>query len=208
MPGGREIAPIINDLLTLPFASKIGTQDSHPVDHVSFATTHVSENIKAFESSVTISNPCNPSEIMKIPVWPTHCVQNTRGAEMIPEIEISRLGRTVQKGKDREVEMFSAFADVFGNNSSTATNMDLGRVLRHDGIKHIFIVGLAGDYCVKCTALDGKKEGFEVFVVEEAVKSVSAGEAGWGAAKEQMQKAGIHIIHMDGPEIEAMRKSS
>ena len=208
MPGGRGIAAIINDLLTLPFALKVGTQDFHPHDHVSFATSHASRDIKAFESSVSISNPRNESEVLEIPVWPSHCVQNTKGAEIIPEIDASKLECIVQKGKDSRVEMFSAFADVFGNISSTATNVDLTQKLRDAGIKHIFIVGLAGDYCVRCTALDGKKEGFEVFIVEEAVKSVDVGEAGWGSAKEQMHKAGIHMVHMDGPEVEAIRKSS
>ena len=101
--------------------------------------------------------------------------------------------------------MFSAFADVFGRKPSVVDSQDLAGLLNRAGATHVFIVGLAGDYCVKCTALDARKEGFEVHVVQEGTRSVDAGEKGWGAATKEMGKAGIEIISIEGPELERVK---
>lgn len=111
----------------------------------------------------------------------------------------------VEKGKDRRVEMFSGFADVFGSKSSVAASMDLAGRLKVPGITHVFTVGLAGDFCVKCTALDAKNEGFEVYVIEEATRCVDAGGNEWRAAKEELAKSGIQVVHIDGPEVQRVR---
>lgn len=200
MEGGRDIAPAINSLLSLPFAVKIATKDAHPQDHVSFATSH-SPPKKAFESVLRILNPSDETQSYEIPLWPAHCVQGTDGFEIIPEIDESKLDEVVEKGRDRRLEMFSGFADVFGSKSSEAASQDLAGLLHRAGITHVFTVGLAGDYCVKCTALDAKKEGFEVYVVQEATRSVDAGENGWGAATKELGKAGVEIISIEGPEV-------
>ena len=204
--GGREIAPLINTLLSLPFSLKIATKDFHPQDHISFETSHAPPNNKPFESSVNISNPSETSQSHEIPIWPVHCVQGTKGADIIPEIDVAKVDTIVEKGKDRRLEMFSGFADVFGNKSPQATNLDLADRLNSAGITHVFVVGIAGDVCVKCTALDAKKEGFQVCVLEEATRSVDAGEKGWGGAKEEMEKAGIKMTSVDGPEVERVKK--
>ncbi|KAL8839394.1 MAG: hypothetical protein Q9170_001788 [Blastenia crenularia] len=202
VPGGREIAPVINYLLSLPFTLKIATRDFHPPDHVSFDTSHpASSNKKAFSSSTTITNPQNPSETTEIPIWPAHCVQGTSGAEIIPEIDISKIHRIIDKGRDKRVEMFSAFADAFGNKSTEAASFDLAGFLKENGIERVFVVGLAGDYCVRCTAVDARKEGFEVFVVEEGVKSIDEGEKGWVAVRKEMEGLGIWVVNSDGKEI-------
>ena len=190
----------------MPFKLRIATKDSHPQDHISFDTSHASPDIKAFESSVKISNPSDPSQEHTIPIWPAHCVQGTNGAEIIPEIDVSRLDAIVEKGKDSGLEMFSGFADVFGGNSSKAASMNLAERLKTANITHVFVVGIAGDFCVKCTALDAKKEGFEVYVVTEATRSVDAGQDGWGAARKELMKAGVQIVSINGPEIERVKK--
>ena len=118
---------------------------------------------------------------------------------------MSRVDEITEKGKDSRVEMFSAFADLFGTKSPKAASHDLAELLHHAGISHVFIVGLAGDYCVKCTALDAKKEGFEVYVVQEATRSVNAGEKGWGAATKELGKAGIEIISIKSTEVERVK---
>lgn len=203
--GGREIAPVINDLLSLPFALKIATKDFHPPDHISFASSHKPPNNKAFESSIDISNPNDSSQSHNIPLWPTHCVQGTQGSEIIPEINVSKLDVVLEKGKDSRSEMFSGFADVFGVKSPVATSMDLAKRLKVDGITHVFTVGLAGDFCVKFTALDAKQEGFEVCVIEEATRCVNTAQGGWGATREELAKSEIHIVHIDGPELQRVR---
>lgn len=205
MEGGRDIAPIINNLLALPFALKIATKDAHPQDHVSFATSH-SPQYKAFESVVRIANPSDKTQSYEIPLWPPHCVQGTKGADIIPELDASKVDAIVEKGKDSRTEMFSGFADIFGTRSLRAASHDLAELLHHDGITDVFVVGLAGDYCVKCTALDAVKEGFEVYVVEEATRSVNAGEEGWGAATKEMRTAGIKIISNKDPELDRVKR--
>lgn len=205
--GGREIAPIINKLLDMPFTVRIATRDWHPPDHVSFDTSHPPPNNKAFESTATIVNPQNTSESMEIPIWPVHCVQNTSGAEIIPEIEISKIDRIIDKGRDKRVEMFSAFADAFWNKSDAAS-FDLGAFLKEKGISQVFVVGLAGDYCVRCTANIAQKDGFEVFVIEEAVKNIDNGPKGWGAVRTELQTLSIRVVSIDGPEVQGVRPSS
>ena len=189
----------------MPFALKIATRDFHPQDHVSFHTSHSPPNNKPFESSVNIYEPGNESRTHEIPIWPVHCVQGTKGAEIIPEIDISKIDMTVEKGRDTRLEMFSAFADVFGNKSSDAASIDLADTLKDGGITHVFVVGLAGDYCVRYTAIDANKEGFEVYVVEDVTRSVDAGKKGWGASKKDMEMKGITVIRFDGPEVERVK---
>ncbi|KAL8766152.1 MAG: hypothetical protein Q9209_006992 [Squamulea sp. 1 TL-2023] len=207
VPGGREIASPINKLLAMPFNLKVATRDWHPADHISFDTSNEPPSNKAFKSSTTIANPENTSETTSIPIWPVHCVQKTPGAEIIQEIDISKITRIIDKGRDKRVEMFSSFADAFGNKSNAAS-FDLAAYLKENGISRVFVAGLAGDYCVLCTAIDARKEGFEVYVVEEAVKSIDSGEKGWGAAKGQFEKAGIRVVSMAGSEIRDVQLSS
>ena len=199
--GGRIIAHVINDLLSLPFTLKVATKDFHPVDHISFVTSHSPPNNKPFESTVKIPNPVDETQHYQIPLWPVHCVQGTKGAEIIPEIQISKLHVIVEKGQDKRVEMFSGFKDVFGNKSSAPTSQDLASLLNSQEITHIFTVGIAGDFCVKCTALDAKTEGFQVYAVEDGIGSVNPGASGWGAARKMMEDAGIGIISMSDPQI-------
>lgn len=186
----------------MPFALKIATRDFHPPDHVSFASSHSPPNNVPFRSTVTISNPDNPMETQTIPIWPPHCVQGTKGAELIPELSVSKIDRIVNKGRNSKLEMFSGFADVFGRHNSDAADVDLTSLLRQSNINDVFVIGLAGDYCVKCTALDAQSEGFQVYVVEEAVKSINPGDTGWGEAKRQMEDTGVRVISLHGPEVQ------
>jgi len=137
-------------------------------------------------------------------LWPVHCVQGTGGAALIPELDTSSLDYIIEKGRDKDTEMFSAFADVFGNKSD-ASNMDVGELLKESGITHVYIVGLAGDYCVKATAIDAKKEGFETFVVREGVRSVDEEERGWGAALKEFQAVEVAVVSIHGQEVGRVR---
>ena len=148
-------------------------------------------------------NPANPAETTKTKGWPVHCVQGTSGCDIIPEINVGNFDAVVEKGMNREVEMYSAFADAFGNKFGGAS-LDLGVLLRDHGITDVYIVGLAGDYCVKCTALDARKEAFEVLVVEEGTRSVNGDS--WGAAKTDFAKNGVQLVSIEGPEVDKVRK--
>lgn len=120
---------------------------------------------------------------------------------------MSKVDHVVEKGRDSRVEMFSVFADGFGNKTDAASE-DVAALLRSSEIEQVVVVGVAGDFCVNYTAQNAKKEGFDVFVVEEATRSVDPGVQGWLAAKEDFEKNGIKVISITGPEIAQVRAQS
>ena len=88
---------------------------------------------------------------MKQRLWPVHCVQSTPGSDIIDEIDMSKVDLVIHKGMDARVEMYSAFSDSFGNLTAGqgGVSHDLESILKEKGISHVYVVGLAGDYCVK-----------------------------------------------------------
>lgn len=207
--GGRSIAPVINSLLAQPgFVTRIATQDSHPSDHISFASNHPEPDNKPFESYIQMQNPepGHEEETKLQQLWPVHCVADTPGAAIIPEIDTTRFDMFVLKGKHSQVEMYSAFADAFGNIDPTVTlasvNLDITSELQAKGVTDVFVVGLAGDYCVKCTAIDSVKAGFRTWLVEEGTKCVVP--TGWDQTKEELQTAGVSVIRADDAVIQRL----
>lgn len=191
-------------MLSLPFALKIATKDFHPRDHVSFASNHPPPNNKPFESVITIANPLNPSETETTRLWPDHCVQGTPGSELVPELDVDKVDHIVEKGQDKRVEMYSAFADPFRN--PTVTRSKLADTLRDRGITHVYIVGLAMDYCVNFTAVDSAKEMFTTYVVQEGTKAVDP--SNWGNVKSQLEAEGVALVNMDGEEVNRVKDSA
>ncbi|KAL0574892.1 NAD(+) salvage pathway protein [Marasmius crinis-equi] len=202
---GRTIAPIINDLLDLPFALKIATRDFHPPNHVSFAVNHDPPNNVPFTSFATIHNPYNDSEIDVSRLWPVHCVQGTKGSEFIPEFNLSKVDKVIEKGKDARVETYSAFEAPFRNPLVPEASSGLTQLLKDEGITDVYVVGLAMDYCVKNTAIDAQKDGYRTFVVREGTKAVDPSDAGWGAAEKEMADLGVPLISVDGEELERVK---
>lgn len=202
--GGRDLAPTINHLLSLPFVLKVATKDFHPTDHISFAPNHEPPNNKPYESLAIMINPFDPAETKQTRLWPVHCVQDTPGADIIPEIDTSRFDAIVRKGQDRRVEMYSGFADAFGG--KLGASMDLAALLREKRVSHVYVVGLAGDYCVKATAMDAQKEGFKTCVIEEGVKSVDPSEKGWGEVKREIEEGGVSVVRVDGVAVNKVRR--
>jgi nicotinamidase/pyrazinamidase len=111
--------------------------------------------------------------------WPVHCVQDTEGAQLNPSLEAERIDVIVDKGQDPGTEGYSGFE---------ATN--LGELLRERGIDRVTVVGLATDYCVKNTALDALREGFEVEVDSSAVRGVEVQPGDSERALEDVRAAG------------------
>ncbi|TKA73611.1 hypothetical protein B0A49_07949 [Cryomyces minteri] len=204
--GGRDIIPTINLLLSLPFAIKVATKDFHPRDHISFASNHPPPNNIPFESMITISNPYNASETQSTRLWPDHCVQGTPGAEILPELDIGKVQHIVEKGQDRRVEMYSAFTDPF-ESPSVATS-DLLKKLKDANISHVYIAGLAMDYCVKFTALDSAKAGFRTYVITEGTRAIDPGPDGWGATQKDLKLQGVPLVSIDGEEMKLVRHGS
>ncbi|KIV82799.1 hypothetical protein PV11_04878 [Exophiala sideris] len=201
--GGRDIVALINQLVASPkFALKVATQDWHPENHVSFATNHSAPDNKPYESFVVVKNLVghNPEETMRQRLWPVHCIQHTKGADIIEEIDQSRFDIIVKKGMDSRVEMYSAFTDSFGNLTagSGGVNIDVDQVLKTHQITHVYVVGVAGDYCVKDTALGSARAGFVTYLIEDAQRCVDP--EGWPAVRAELSHGSVNVISLDSEE--------
>ncbi|THX18415.1 Isochorismatase hydrolase [Aureobasidium pullulans] len=200
---GRSIAPVINDLLKLPWTLRVATKDMHPKDHISFASQHPPPNNKPFESSITIANPHNPEETQTTNLWPDHCVAGSPGSELIPELDVGRLDEVVEKGQDKRVEMYSAFCTPFLNPKIVETG--LAKTLKEKGVTHVFCVGLAADFCVKATAIDAAKEGFETVVIREGTKGVEQGDEADKKLAQELKENNVKMVSVDGAEVAKVR---
>ncbi|MBI5561535.1 MAG: nicotinamidase [Deltaproteobacteria bacterium] len=98
--------------------------------------------------------------------WPPHCVQGTRGAEFHPGLRLPSNARVITKGTRPDEDSYSGF------DGSDASGARLGDMLKKEGVGHVFIAGLATDYCVRATALDARKAGFKVTALIDAIKGV------------------------------------
>ena len=137
---------------------------------------------------------------MKQRLWPVHCVQHTKGADIVGEIDQSKFDIIVKKGMDSRVEMYSAFTDSFGNLAagSGSVNIDIGQALKTHHITDVYVVGLAGDYCVKDTALGSAVAGFGTYLIEDAQKC--GDPEGWSRAKAELLKGSVAVIDLDSKE--------
>lgn len=137
-------------------------------------------------------------------LWPTHCLASTKGANIIPEIEEQKIDILAKKGMDSRVEMYSVFSDAFSNMDRSlaekSVDVDVTAVLKEKNVTDVFVVGVAGDYCVKYTAIDAARAGFKSWVVEDAVKSVDP-VAGWQQALKEFEEFGVKVVKSDGPEV-------
>jgi len=115
--------------------------------------------------------------------WPPHCVANTPGAQFHPDLDVPPDANIVNKGADPDKEAYSAFSGT-----------DLAKQLRMRGIRRLFLTGLATDYCVKSTALDARREGFDVMLVEDATRGIDVPRGSVDAALDTMKDAGVDVI--------------
>ena len=116
-------------------------------------------------------------------IWPVHCVAETRGAAFHPRMEAGKVEMVVSKATTRDAEAYSGFDGT-----------TLADDLREVGIGRLFVCGLATDYCVKATALDARREGFEVVVVEDAIRAVNVNPGDGKKAIEEMRAAGCAFV--------------
>jgi nicotinamidase/pyrazinamidase len=116
-------------------------------------------------------------------VWPVHCVQNTSGAEFHPDLLDDPRIKVISKGIDETADGYSGF---------DGTN--LGDLLREAGVEEIWVGGLATDYCVKETVIDGARNGFKVKALADAMRAVNLHPEDGAKAIEQMRAAGAEIV--------------
>ncbi|MGA2232244.1 MAG: bifunctional nicotinamidase/pyrazinamidase [Tepidisphaeraceae bacterium] len=176
--GGDQIIRVVNQLQRR-FDLVVATQDWHPANHGSFAVNHRGRAV--FEVATLGGLP----QVL----WPSHCVQGTRGAEFVPGLETTRINKVFPKGTDPQIDSYSGF---FDNGHRKATG--LGDYLHERGVGEVYIVGLATDYCVKFTALDAKQLGFETYLIEDACRGVDLKPGDVEGAVAEMRAAGVRVV--------------
>lgn len=174
--GGDQVVPIINKMAH-DFSVRILTQDWHPGDHSSFADCHVG---------------AQPYSIIKMPygpqvLWPRHCVQGSNGAAFHSDLITTSADLIIRKGFRPAIDSYSAF---FENDHTTPTG--LAGYLRTRGITDLVMVGLATDFCVRYSAIDGAKLGFGVTVNETACRAIDL-DGSLAAARQEMQDNGVAL---------------
>jgi nicotinamidase/pyrazinamidase len=173
---GDQIVPIVNRLAG-QFRHQVLTQDWHPPGHSSFASSHAGA-----EPFGEITMPYGAQTL-----WPDHCVQGTSGAEFHADLNVNDAELIIRKGFRRDVDSYSAF---YENDKTTPTG--LSGYLRDRGFRRLFMVGLATDFCVAYSALDARREGFDVILLEDGCRAIDlAGSL--AAARQQMLDAGVQL---------------
>ena len=167
MAEGDRIAGPISSLLD-SFDLVVATRDWHCVDHGSFAGVEV--------DAAQWRGADPPS------IWPVHCVGGTPGAELHPSLDRAKVDVVLDKGQDPNSQGYSAFQET-----------KLGDLLRERGVDRLFVAGLATDYCVRNSVLDARREGFDVTVVEDAVRGVDVQPGDSDRALGEMERAGAHL---------------
>jgi len=145
----HRIAPLFEHIVL--------TQDWHPQNHSSFATSHPGTQPFA---SVELNYGTQT-------LWPAHCVQGTQGAEFHPALRLPRAELILRKGFRPQIDSYSAF---FENDRTTSTG--LAGYLRERGLVRVFFVGLAYDFCVGFSALDARRLGFAAVIVRDACRAI------------------------------------
>lgn len=178
VPHGDQVIPVANRVQH-SFDLVVATQDWHPRDHGSFAANHPGRQ---------------PGDVIDLNgleqvLWPVHCVQETTGAAFAPALDAHRVKRTFRKGTDPAIDSYSGFFDN-GQRKSTG----LSQYLRDNSVADLYILGLATDYCVKFTALDARRLGFDTHVIEDACRGVELKAGDGRAALEEMSRAEVTII--------------
>jgi nicotinamidase/pyrazinamidase len=179
--GGDAIVPAIN-ALGRRFEHVLLTQDWHPAGHISFASAH--PGAKPYQQ---ITAPYGPQTL-----WPDHCLQGSNGAAFHPALDLPHAELVLRKGFRRAIDSYSAFLE---NDHATPTG--LAGYLRERGLTRLFLCGLAYDFCVRFSALDGKALGFETLVIEDATRAVNL-PGTVGATNEALAAAGVPRISTDG----------
>lgn len=181
---GSEVVPVINRISTA-FENIVVTQDWHTKGHASFASAY--DGKKPFETTKLSYG----TQVL----WPDHCVQGTKDAELHKDLSLPSAQLIIRKGYHPKVDSYSAFMEA---DAKTATG--LSGYLKQRGIKTVFVTGLATDFCVAWTAIDARAAGFEVYVVEDACRAIDL-NGSLAAAWKNMAAKGVKRIQSDDIQV-------
>lgn len=178
VPGAKNLVPLINQLMK-SFNIVIASMDWHPDNHVSFFSQHEGKKVRDVINWHGISQT----------LWPRHCVQNTKGAELVSGLDKTKIAHIVYKGIDQNIDSYSAF---FDNAHQRATG--LHDILKSHNIDELYICGVLTELCVKFTALDACELGYKVYLIKDGCLGVNLSPKDSEKALVEMQKAGVYII--------------
>jgi nicotinamidase/pyrazinamidase len=181
VPDGDEVIPMANQLQRV-FSLVVATQDWHLPNHGSFAANHPGHEV------------FDEIELNGLPqkLWPVHCVQHTKGAELTGTLQRERIAKIFPKGTDPNIDSYSGF---FDNGHRKATG--LGEWLKAKAVREVFVCGLATDYCVKFTALDAAEIGFKTHLIEDASRGVNLRPGDVKKTLEEVKRAGVAVIQSE-----------
>lgn len=174
--GGDEVVPIINAMLP-DFQVRVFTQDWHPAGHSSFASSHDDKD---------------PFQTTQMPygtqvLWPDHCIQGSEGAQFHKGLQVDGADMIIRKGFRPQIDSYSAF---FENDQITPTGLE--GYLRTRGVEKLTLVGLATDFCVAYSAIDGARLGFDVTVLQPACRAIDL-DGSLAVSCDNMRAAGVML---------------
>jgi len=177
VPEGDEIIPVVNRLQDY-FDIIVATQDWHPEDHGSFASSHEGRQ---------------PGEKVELDgveqiLWPDHCVQDSEGAELADGLKTEKVVKIIKKGTDPKIDSYSGFYD---NQHRRATG--LHNYLQEKNVDTVFVTGLAADVCVRFTILDALELGYKTYLIKDATRAVG-GEEAFNKTMEELESKGAKIV--------------
>jgi nicotinamidase/pyrazinamidase len=180
VPDGDAVIGPINRLAKA-FRHVVLTQDWHPEQHASFASSHSGKY------------PFEMTELHYGPqvLWPDHCIQGTPGAEISRDLEIPHAQMVIRKGYNSRIDSYSGFKEA-----DRETSTGLAGYLKERGFQRVFCAGLALDFCVAWTALDAAEAGFETYLIEDASRAIDA-NGSLAKAKEDLSAAGVRLINSE-----------
>ena len=176
--GGDTLVQPINAAM-YKFNTVVLTQDWHPTDHKSFASSH--EHKKPFD----IVEMSYGDQVL----WPDHCIQGSIGSRFHPDLNHTRADVIIRKGSNPAVDSYSAF---YENDKVTTTG--LHGYLKNRDVTKLTLVGLATDYCVAFSALDAAKLGYAVTVRLDMARGIET-DGSLNAALDKMSKAGVNLVN-------------
>lgn len=177
---GEAVVPVAN-ALQQKFPIRVLTQDWHPANHASFAANH--EDVAPF--SLT-EMPYGPQVL-----WPNHCVIGSSGAAFHKDLVTESADLIIRKGFRPEIDSYSAF---FENDKTTPTG--LAGYLRERDVKHVFLTGLATDFCVYYSAIDAIAQGFSATLITDACRAIDL-DGSLAAAMAGMTERGVTFASSD-----------
>jgi nicotinamidase/pyrazinamidase len=178
VPHGDEVIPLANKLQPR-FDLVVATQDWHPPNHGSFAANHPGRK---------------PGDRIMLDgieqiLWPVHCVQNTHGAKFASSFDTNRVGHVFHKGTERNIDSYSTFFD-----NAHRRHTGLAHFLEKRGVKDIYLMGLALDYCVKYSTLDARQLGLDTHVIVDGCRGIELEPGDISRALDEMKRAGAILL--------------